>query len=188
MTRIQVAESLIDSTVIAHSGLLAFRTSLLSPVEANSMAEDTEQFIQIRRKGFKAIIVPDVEVEEMIPPSFRLRRIQRDRRALGVVKAIFRNKEVLFNRKFGRYGLVILPMELFIVGISPFTSIAILALTSYLAFQFSPFFLILWAFAGSFLITRSASLLSVIDTQISGFVATTRFLLRNENPLWPKVR
>lgn len=47
MTRLQVAESNVDSTLVAHSSsFIAIKKEALTPVNPESMAEDTEEFLR----------------------------------------------------------------------------------------------------------------------------------------------
>jgi hypothetical protein len=63
LTAIQILETNIDSTVIGNSSCLcAFKMSLVKPVDVNSMAEDTEELVLIRRQGHKVVVDPSVVV------------------------------------------------------------------------------------------------------------------------------
>lgn len=188
MTMIQVAESNIDSTVIAHTGLLAFRKSATSLVDPNSMAEDTEEFILVRKNGFKTIIDESVEAEEEIPDSFVLRRNQRDRRAQGIIKAMISNKDVFFNTRFGKYGFIIFPVELFIIALSPFILLTIGGLLAYVLYLINPLFLGFLIIPIVILANRSKMLFAVLDTQMSGLIAACKVMLNKDQPIWKKVR
>jgi hypothetical protein len=61
---------------------MCFKMSLAEPVDVNSMAEDTEELVLIRRQGHKVVGDPSVIAEEEeVPDDFRKRRLQKDRRA-----------------------------------------------------------------------------------------------------------
>ena len=188
MKLIQVAESNIDSTLIAHTGLLAFRKSAVSLVDPNSMAEDTEEFILLRKKGFKTILDGSVEVEEEVPPNFTLRRRQRDRRAQGIIKAMLKNRDIFFNPKFKKYGFFVFPMEFFIISLSPLNLLAMGGVLAYILYLINPYFLILLCLPLALMFFRSNILFAVMDTQISGLIATLKFLLHKDQPLWSKSR
>src|SRR5207247_387139 len=71
MTTIQVAESNIDSTLIAHSpSMVAYRISVAEPVKENSVADDTEEFLLIRKKGYKTVIDTKVISREEVPSNY----------------------------------------------------------------------------------------------------------------------
>lgn len=187
-TMIQIAESNIDSAIIAHPGLLAFRKSAVSSVDPNSMAEDAEEFILVRKKGFKAVIDVSVETEEEVVSNFALRRKQRDRRAQGVIKAIVKNKDVFLNPRYGKYGFIIFPMEIFILTLSPFFLLAIGTVSAYVLYLINPLFLGLLAVPLVLLVGKSNILFAALDTQLSGLVATFKVLFHKDEPLWSKVR
>ncbi len=188
MTMIQIAESNLDSTIISHPGLLAFRNSAVSLVDPNSMAEDTEEFILVRKNGFRAVVDASVKTEEEVPSHFLLRRKQRDRRAYGVIKAMAKNKDVFFNPRFGKYGLVIFPLEFFIMVMSPFILFALTGVSVYYLYQNYPPLLGLLAVPLSIVAKRSNILFAIIDTQISCLLATLKFLTNKGERTWNKVR
>jgi len=189
MTRIQNAESNIDSTVIAHTGLLAFRKSATISVDPASMAEDTEEFILLRKRGFKTIIDSNVQAEEETSDNFVIRRKQRDRRAQGIIKAMIRNKDIFFNTRFGKYGFIIFPIELFIIALSPFVLLAVVAVSAYILYLSNPLLLAFLIIPALILIlSRSNILFAAFDTQLSGLIATMKFIMNKDDPLWQKVR
>ncbi|MDQ3903457.1 MAG: glycosyltransferase, partial [Thermoproteota archaeon] len=120
LTAIQILETNHDSTIIGNSSCLcAFKMSLVQPVDDNSMAEDTEEMVLIRRQGHKVVVDPSVIAEEEVPNEFGKRRLQKDRRAQGVIRVLLRNSSLLLNSRFGLYGSVVVPLELFILAFSP---------------------------------------------------------------------
>jgi cellulose synthase/poly-beta-1,6-N-acetylglucosamine synthase-like glycosyltransferase len=190
MLLIQRVESYLDSTFIAHStSLLAFRRALLGPVKEDSMAEDTEAFMNVRKKGYRTIVEDAVVSIERVPDDPAVRRSQKSRRAQGIIKALFENITMLFNPKYGKYGLIVLPLELFILVISPLLLITIAALISYVTFTISP--LLSFALLALFIITLKAKLglaSAIVDTQLNSLIATAMLSSRRNNPLWQKVR
>ncbi|MEM3010164.1 MAG: glycosyltransferase [Candidatus Nitrosocaldaceae archaeon] len=188
LTRLQIVESNIDSIVIGQSpSLLAFRKSAMEKVSSYSMAEDTEEVIAIRRKGYKAIIDTSIVSIEDIPQDFKTRRLQKDRRAEGIVRVLLKNKDMLFNKRYGKYGLIVLPMEFFLLVISPFLIFIIIIVTLYTVYSINVYagLTTTLAFICIFLSKRTRA---IIDAQISGMIATIKALLRKDNPLWKKVR
>mgnify|MGYP001773660239 CR=1 FL=1 len=189
LTLIQIAESNIDSIVIGNSpSLLAFRRSIMEHVDPYSMAEDTEEVVRIRRKGYRAIIEPTVVTEEEIPTDMKLRRLQKDRRAEGIVRVLLKNRDMLFNPRYGKYGLLVLPIEFFILVISPFLSLVFTGLLLYTAALYHPLLSVLMLTGIVLPMATKRTLLSaIIDVNISGLIATLK-TLRKPEPLWKKVR
>ncbi|MFQ5940568.1 MAG: glycosyltransferase [Nitrososphaerales archaeon] len=190
MNLIQIAESNIDSVLIGHSSsLLAFRRKLVEEVSLFSMAEDTEEMVIIRRKGYRTIVDPSVISEEVIPEEFKKRREQKDRRAEGIIRVLLKNKQMIFHPKYGKYGLVVLPLELFILIISPFllpVLFSLLIIETYLYYPTWGFIFLAGLIVPAFI--KKTPLNAIIDVQISGIVATLRSILKRDNPLWDKVR
>ena len=190
LTTIQILETNIDSTIIGNSSCLcAFRMSLVEPVDVNSMAEDTEELVLIRRQGHKVVVDPSVIAEEEVPNDFRKRRLQKDRRAQGVTGVLLRNSSLLFNPRFGLYGLIVLPLELFILAFSPFLLIGLGIVLTILLYMIHPIIAIalIAIFAVAFA-HRSNMIAAIIDTELSGLIGTMMNLAKKDDSLWSKVR
>ena len=191
MTAIQVAESNIDSTLIAHStSLLAFRTSLVEPVKPNSVADDTEEFLLIRKNGFRTIIDPTVISQEEVPADHATRRMQKNRRSQGVVKVLLENIDMILNPRYRWYGAIVLPMEWFILILSPILLIAFGAILTYAIYLVHPLLATIFiGIVAAAIIQRSNMLFAIIDTQLSGLAGFFKSVLKgNGDGLWRKVR
>jgi len=191
MTAIQLAESNIDSTLIAHSpSLLAFRKSLVSPVKENSVADDTEEFLLIRKKGYKTIIDPSVVSREEVPKDYGIRRAQKNRRSQGIVKVLLENGDMLLNPKYRKYGACVLPIEWFILILSPIILIALACVLTYILYLIHPIIALgLVGVIAAALIQRSNFLAAAVDTELSGLVGFIRSIFQgNGDGLWQKVR
>ncbi|MFY3740878.1 MAG: cellulose synthase/poly-beta-1,6-N-acetylglucosamine synthase-like glycosyltransferase [Candidatus Nitrosomirales archaeon] len=191
MTAIQVAETNIDSTLIAHAtSLLAFRSSLLEPVSADSLADDTEEFLLIRRKGYRTVIDTAVVSHEEVPSDYMTRRTQKDRRSQGIVKLLLQNITMPFNPKYKKYGAIVLPLEWFILVFSPILLIAfgvLIGLVLYAVHQLLP--LAVFSAIGIAAVKRSNFISAIIDTQLSGLMGLVRaFTKRNAQGMWVKAR
>lgn len=188
MNWVQRAESALDSTIIAHGpSLMAFRKQLAEPVREDSLADDTEEFVRIRRKGFKTVADTTIISREVLPQSFATRRLQKDRRAQGIIRVLFQNLDVVFNPKYDRYGMIVFPMDLYLLVISPFVLLMNLVLVGYLMFALG------WTYLAAFLTVIvislfSTKILAFIDLQLGGLVGTVRALTGSGSGLWPKDR
>jgi len=116
---IRMGESHLDSTPIFHGELSAFRRDLIEPISNNSAADDSELAIRVRAKGYRAIYDRDAIFYEFAPPSLVARIKQKGRRGVGLIQQFIRFRHLMFNRKNGKYGIVILPSEFFMHIISP---------------------------------------------------------------------
>jgi cellulose synthase/poly-beta-1,6-N-acetylglucosamine synthase-like glycosyltransferase len=194
MTMLQIAETNLDSTIIAHAAsLLAVRRSVASTVSMDSVNDDAEQFVSVRKKGYRTIIDATVVSEEELPETFVKRRKQKDRRALGTVRVLFQNLSILFNPKYELYGMIVFPMDLFLLSVSPFVLIVDAILVGCLLSTLGPFILSGYvAFLLSILVlyvTGTCNVLNaLIDLEISGLMGTVLHLSGTGDGKWERVR
>jgi len=116
--RLRAAESNLDSTYLFNP-FCAFRKELIEPVDVRSVADDAELALKIRKKGYRTVYAPEAIAYESSPTSLRERVTQKSRRAQGHIRLIFQNLGVLFNPRFGKFGLVIFPANFFMMILSP---------------------------------------------------------------------
>jgi cellulose synthase/poly-beta-1,6-N-acetylglucosamine synthase-like glycosyltransferase len=194
MTRLQIAESNLDSTIIAHAtSLLAYRKEATVDVDPNSLNDDAEEFVLIRKGGYRTTIDTLVVSEEEIPETFKSRRLQKDRRAAGTIKVLFQNLSIFFNPKFGLYGLVVFPMDLFLLVVSPVLLLVASILLGYILFTISPIILVPYLFLifspfAFYSVNKVNWLGALVDLQLSGLIGTLRLLFKRDSPKWKRVR
>ena len=190
LTTIQIMESNLDSTVIGNSSCLcAFRLSIVQSVDVNSVADDTEELVLIRRKGYKVIVDPSVIAIEEVPNDFKKRRLQKDRRVQGIIRVLLQNRTLLLNPRFGLYGFLVLPLELFILAFSPFLLIGLGIVLGILLYMIQPLLaLTLMITLLVAFVHRSNIIATVIDTELSGLIGTLMNFTKKDNSLWMKVR
>jgi cellulose synthase/poly-beta-1,6-N-acetylglucosamine synthase-like glycosyltransferase len=114
---IQLLESRIDSTIIAHGPFTAFRRRLLQRIDDDSLADDSELSLKIRKQGYRSILNPEVIFYEKTSEEGRAE--QKTRRASGLVRLMWRNKTLFLNPRYGLYGLVIFPFNFTAIVILP---------------------------------------------------------------------
>jgi cellulose synthase/poly-beta-1,6-N-acetylglucosamine synthase-like glycosyltransferase len=119
MYRIQLMESYLHSSLISHGAFGAYRKKLIPTLGEEITADDSEVVVNVVREGYRAIIDTDVKAREESPRSFKERRSQKNRRAAGVIRVLLKNLDMTFNRKYGMFGLVTMPVDLFLLVISP---------------------------------------------------------------------
>lgn len=116
---LRLGESFLDSTPIFNGPLMAFRLDLLEPIPEDSIADDSQLAVKIRKKGFKSVYDPCAVFYECAPPSFKSRFVQKVRRGQGLIQLFSREREVLFNSSYRKFGTIIFPAEFFMHLISP---------------------------------------------------------------------
>ena len=114
---IQTLESHLDSTLIFHGPFSAFESDALVPIDDDSVADDTELALRIRRNGGRVVFDPAIGYEEAAHSAFRKRRAQKDRRAMGLLRLLWRQRDAL--GRYGAYGRVVLPFNWWFMFVSP---------------------------------------------------------------------
>ena len=114
---IQQLESHLDSTLIFHGPFSAFENDALLPIDPNSLADDTELALKIRRQGGRVIFDPAVQYKEASHSEFVKRRKQKDRRAMGLIRLLVQHRDAL--GRYGRYGKLVLPFNWWFMIVSP---------------------------------------------------------------------
>ncbi len=116
-TKLQLLESRLDSTFIVHGPCFMFRRSLFRSLPHDSLADDTEIAVNVRRQGYRVVLDPAVRFTESGTSRFRARRRRKDRRAMGLLDLLARNRNLVGTN--GLYGSFVLPMNGWMMWISP---------------------------------------------------------------------
>lgn len=185
-TRNQMLESYVDSTFIVHGPCFAFRRSDFEPIRSDSLADDTEIGVTLRRKGLRVVLDPDMTFTESGVSDVRGRRQRKDRRAMGLIQLLFRSRDML--GRYGRYGTLILPLNWWLIVFAPWLTALIAVVTIVAAFTTS-------GLAGISTLSMLAvfvwlgqrdslglvqPLYAVFDSNVSLCIATLRLLSRDE--------
>jgi len=120
--RIQIAESMLDSTYIFQS-FSAFRRNLIKTITTS--ADDAEVALNIRKQGYRAIYDPTAVFYEASPLDIKERIDVKSRRAVGHINLLWKNVKLCFNPAYSWYGMLVLPMNLFMISISPILMVLI---------------------------------------------------------------
>jgi cellulose synthase/poly-beta-1,6-N-acetylglucosamine synthase-like glycosyltransferase len=146
--KLRIGESAIDSTPIFSGELAAYRASLIRGMKLreNLNADDSQLAIMIRRKGYRSIRDPEAVYYEYAPPNLSSNLTQKVRRGQGLSRLFWYNKDMIFRKEYGKFGLVTFPFNFFAHVISPF--IVFLSIIFGLVFFFFGFvyqsWLVLW--------------------------------------------
>ena len=191
-SRIQIAETMLDSTMISHGPLCAFRKTLITEINPKSLADDSELALQVRKQGYKAIYDPQAIFYEASPETFIGRRRQKDRRAQGLVSLLIRNIGCLFNPRYGMFGYWIFPMNFLTMIIAPIIFwITLITLFTWIVASYSlSLALVIIGVTMSTWLLRGKKPFGVawafLDTQISFLVADIKLLTHRNNIMWQK--
>jgi len=173
---LRVGESVMDSTPIFHGEISCFRRSLVENVSEDSMADDSELALKIRKKGFRSIYDPGAVFYEYAPPTFKSRLTQKLRRGQGLIQMFLRERGILFNKKYEKFGAFIFPAEFFMHVISPVLVFAFLVSFVYTLFLINKYLLISLIFAVAvFLAVLTVIKTSIVNLPLSFF--SSQFIL-----------
>ncbi len=105
-TIFRVGESIADSTPIFHGECAAYRRTALAGhrLIEGANADDSQMAVAVRRNGARAIYDPDLVFNELAPPDTSAQNIQKVRRAQGLVRHFWRNRDTWFRRRYGAFG------------------------------------------------------------------------------------
>jgi len=124
-------ESLIDSTPIFDGELSAYRTKFIigKKIRENLNADDSQLAIMARREGYKSVFEPDALFYEPLPSNSQSLRMMKVRRGQGLARLFWYNKDIMFNKSFGKFGSTIMPANFFMHVVSPFIILSLIILT-----------------------------------------------------------
>ena len=188
--RIQIAESVLDSTYIFQS-FSAFRRDLIRPITTS--ADDAEVALNIRKQGYKAIYDPDSIFYEASPFTTKERIEVKSRRAVGHINLLLKNIRLCFNPKLSWYGMLILPMNLFMIVISPILMLLIPIFSVIDMLTSKAFLLLDYAIIGSIPLIfalRNKPIVSkvwtMIELQLIQFIALIRVIRHGDMRTWKR--
>ncbi len=105
-------EADLDSTPFLSGEMCCFRRSLVNWVDEDSMADDMNVALQVRRAGYRVVVDPWASFSEPRSASFQELNAAKARRAVGGIQELFRFRRMLFRRRYGWFGMLILPSDL----------------------------------------------------------------------------
>lgn len=181
------AESILDSTFIFHGEFSAFRKKLLDKIFSDSVADDSELALRVRKKNYRTILLPAASYREYAPSRLSDRTKQKYRRAQGLVQIMFRFfSTFFFNPKYKTFGLLIFPVEFFMHVISPF--LLILSLVTLPLLPTKILLVLLGGISLLLLIPRSRSLLlSFLHSQYACLKGILSYLVHGPFYSWEKI-
>jgi cellulose synthase/poly-beta-1,6-N-acetylglucosamine synthase-like glycosyltransferase len=189
-SHIQQLESHLDSTLIFHGPFSAFENDALLPLDPNSLADDTELAMKIRRQGSRVVFDPAVRYMEASHSEFVKRRKQKDRRGMGLIRLLVQHRDAL--GKHEKYGKVVLPFNWWFMILSPWLLGATLVVGTAAAISVVGFGgLALPAGVGLFAYIGQRDLLgplqplySILDTQVSLLRASIELFVGDSDGTW----
>lgn len=189
--RIRTAEARLDSTYV-FSPICAFRRSVIELLDERSVADDAELALKIRRKGYKTLYEPRAIATETSPESGIARIRQKSRRAQGHIRLLFQNLDIMFNPKYGRFGLIIFPANFFMMVVSPCLVLSAILLALFSLYQYSTWYSLAATILIpllTFLIYRKSwpkAVAGFIDSQLNLLVGLVTLIINGPEFKWEK--
>ena len=113
-------EGNIDSPVTMVGPISAFRKNILDKIDETNLAEDFDLAVGVRKKGYGIIYEPLAVSSEPAPSNVKDVFTQKKRIVIGTLQTLVKNSSMLFNPKYGWYGMLILPSHKLFQMLSPF--------------------------------------------------------------------
>ena len=189
-SHIQQLESHLDSTLIFHGPFSAFEKDALLPIDPNSLADDTELALKIRRQGGRVVFDPAVQYMEASHSAFVKRRKQKDRRAMGLIRLLVQHRDAL--GRYGRYGKLVLPFNWWFMIASPWLlavtlgvgTVAAIATFGLVGFLLPAAIGLFTYFGQKDALGPAQALYSLFDTQVSLLRASVELLRGKGDGTW----
>lgn len=119
---IRVLESSTHSTSWLSGEACAFRNKIITKVNEDTLADDSNISLQIISKGYRSIVNQNAYFTERSPTQFTDYVKVKSRRTLGGLIETLRFRSFFFNRKYGYFGMIVFPYRFFVYLISPILS------------------------------------------------------------------
>lgn len=103
-----------------HGGLMAIRKQLYTDLPVDVIGDDHEIALRVWRKGYRVIYDPNSIFWEYATQSLSEIYESKKRRAYGVIQSLLTNRDLLFNKKAGGFGMVRFPILALEFLICPF--------------------------------------------------------------------
>jgi len=134
----KLGESMLDSAAGLFGQCSLVRREAIGDFSTDVIYEDREFGISLRRRGWRARIEPGVKAEYYAPSSLGDFSTQKKRNIGAMTQSVVRHRGLLFNPRYGLYGLLIFPeYSLFRIARPYLIAIALLATAAY-ALIFEP--------------------------------------------------
>ena len=119
--RLRRLQAELDSTPFLSGEMCCFRRSLVDWVDEDSMADDMNISLRLRQAGYRTVVDPVASFSEPRSASFRELNASKSRRAVGGIQELFRFRGMMFRRRYGWFGMLILPSDLlYYLPVRPF--------------------------------------------------------------------
>jgi len=179
-------ESKIDSVSFFSGEFLAFRKHLIQKIDESAVSDDLYILFELRKKGMRCICDERAYVFERDVETLRGQINHKRRTFVGTLQAFIKNWDILFNLKYGFFGMLIAPAYILRMLSYPFL---IFILSVYLLFYVPLILLFLLVLASLITIASRRAILALlygVVVQIAAFLGIVDYLTGNYTVLWSK--
>jgi cellulose synthase/poly-beta-1,6-N-acetylglucosamine synthase-like glycosyltransferase len=145
---LRTAETNLDSTFIIKGEATAVRKDLIKNLEICGETFDTTVGLFVRQQGYRVVYDPTVKFYEYAPSTNSDLIKQKTNRGANWIKVLWRFRHLMFKRKYGKYGSIILPMDFGMIAVAPIMIMIGFALLVVLTFFDPSFFAFTWVGIG----------------------------------------
>jgi cellulose synthase/poly-beta-1,6-N-acetylglucosamine synthase-like glycosyltransferase len=155
---LRTSETNMDSTLYIKGEATGVRKSILSNLGASTETFDTTVGLIARQEGYRVIYDPKVIFYEYAPTTHSGRVQQKTIRAANLIKVLWRYRHMMFKRRYGKYGSLILPFNFALLTVVPILILAWFGSLAVLTFLDVGFAVLIWAVIGvAFLVLLALS-------------------------------
>jgi len=138
--KIRILESRAHSTSWLSGEACAFRKKIVSRVDEDTLADDANIALQTLSRGYRAFVNENCFFSEKSPSQFYDYFRIKTRRTLGGLIETLRFKSLLFNPRYGYFGLIIFPYRFFAQFLSPVITFATIAIAIFAIIEIATYF------------------------------------------------
>lgn len=115
-----LAESSLHSAFPGNGPLIVFdKSKVPHKIPQDFGSTDGNIAINVIRQGLRFIYVPNSTVYEPSAENLEEHRLQKVRRAKRLLQVFIKNRDIAFNKKYGRFGSTIFPLKMLMMAICP---------------------------------------------------------------------
>lgn len=133
---LHLLENRLDSVVLPYGEFLVFRRTGEDAVPEGLRCDDVEIGLRARRRGQRVVYVPSTQHFGLTAQERGGYVRQRYRRGQAVQDLLLRRWRMLFNPRYGWFGVVCFPLEFLLFVIQPVVVFAALGLAALMGLRF----------------------------------------------------
>jgi len=181
---VRKGESNMDSTIYMKGEAAAVKKDLIGDLQALEGCPgtaDTGIALLVRKRGGRTIYDPQVQFYEYAPSSHGERIRQKVTRGANLIKVIWHFREMFFGGKYGKFGLVTLPMTFAMLTFAPVSLFAGVLFLALLTVVSPGTYYMVWLIFGSFfllaLLFSRSLVFTILESEYSLLKALYEILL-----------